>query len=106
MPKYFVQASYVGEGLKGLVKEGGSSRRATVEAVVKGMGGTLESFYYAFGEDDVLGVIDFPDNATATAFSLAVNGSGAIKARTTPLMTPEEVDEAAKKTVDFRPPGQ
>ena len=106
MPKYLVQASYVGEGLKGLLKEGGSSRRATVEALVKAMGGTLESFYYAFGEDDVLGVADFPDNATATAFSLAVNASGAIKARTIVLMTPEEVDEAAKKTVDFRPPGQ
>lgn len=106
MPKYLVQASYVGEGLKGLLKEGGSSRRATVEAVVKGMGGTLESFYYAFGEDDVLGIADFPDNATAAAFSLAVNASGTIQARTTVLMTPEEVDAAAQKTVDYRPPGQ
>lgn len=106
MPKYLVQASYVGAGLKGLLEEGGSSRRATVEGVVKGLGGTLESFYYAFGEDDVLGIIDFPDNGTAAAFSLAVNASGAIKAKTTPLMTTEEVDEAAKKNVDFRPPGQ
>ena len=89
MPKYLVQASYVGEGLKGLLKEGGSSRRATVETVVKGMGGTMESFYYAFGEDDVLGVVDFPDNSTAAAFSLAVNASGTIKARITVLMTPE-----------------
>jgi uncharacterized protein with GYD domain len=70
------------------------------------MGGTLESFYYAFGEDDVLGIGDFPDNATAAAFSLAVNASGAITVKTTVLMTPEEVDEATKKTVDFRPPGQ
>ena len=106
MPKYFIQGSYVGEGLKGLLKEGGSSRRVTVETVVKGMGGTLESFYYAFGEDDVLGIADFPDNATAAAFSLAVNASGAITVKTTVLMTPEEVDEATKKTVDFRPPGQ
>ena len=106
MPKYLVQASYVGEGLKGLLNEGGSSRRAAVETVVKGMGGTLESFYYAFGKDDVLGVVDFPDNAAAAAFSLAVNASGMIKARTTVLMTPEEFDKATKKTVDFRPPGQ
>ena len=106
MPKYLVQASYVGEGLKGLIKEGGSSRRATVEAVIKGMGGTLESFYYAFGEDDVFGVAEFPDNATAAAFSLTVNASGTIKARTTPLMTPEEIDTAVKIAVDFRPPGQ
>jgi uncharacterized protein with GYD domain len=106
MPKYLIQASYVGEGLKGLLKEGGSSRRATVEKVIEGMGGTLESFYYAFGEDDVLGIGNFPDNATAAAFSMAINASGAIKARTTVLMTPEEVDEAAKMSVGFRPPGQ
>jgi uncharacterized protein with GYD domain len=106
MPKYLIQASYVGEGLKGLLKEGGSSRRAAVETVIMGMGGTLESFYYAFGENDVVGIGDFPDNVTAAAFSLAVNASGAVKAKTTVLMTPEEVDEAAKKTVDYRPPGQ
>ncbi|MHC4187584.1 MAG: GYD domain-containing protein [Planctomycetota bacterium] len=106
MPKYLIQASYVGEGLKGLLKEGGSSRQAAVGTVVKGMGGTLESFYYAFGEDDVLGIADFPDNVTAAAFALAINASGAVKARTTVLMTPEEVDKAANKTVDYRPPGQ
>jgi uncharacterized protein with GYD domain len=70
------------------------------------MGGTLESFYYAFGEDDVFGVAEFPDNATAAAFSLTVNASGTIQARTTPLMTPEEIDTAVKIAVDFRPPGQ
>ena len=106
MPKYLIQASYVGEGLKGLLKEGGSKRRATVEEVIKGMGGSLELFYYAFGEDDVIGIGEFPDNATAAAFSMAVNASGAVKARTTVLMTPEEMDEASKKTVAFRPPGQ
>jgi len=105
MAKYLIQASYVGEGLKGLLKEGGSSRRAVVETVLKGMGGTLEVFYYAFGEDDVIGIGDMPDNATAAAFSLAINASGAVKAKTTVLMTPEEVDEAAKKTVSYRPPG-
>ena len=106
MPKYLVQASYVGEGLQGLLKEGGSSRKKTVETVIEGMGGTLESFYYAFGEYDVFGIADMPDNVTAAAFSLAINASGAIQARTTVLMTPEEVDKAVKKTVDFRPPGQ
>ena len=106
MPKYLVQASYVGEGITGLLKEGGTSRQKTVETILTGMGGTLESFYYSFGEDDVIGVAEFPDNATAAAFSLTVNASGAIKARTTALMTPEELDEAAKKTFDFRPPGK
>ncbi len=106
MAKYLIQASYAGEGLKGLLKEGGSSRRAAVETVIKGMGGTLESFYYAFGEYDVVGVVEFPDNETAAAFSLAINASGAVKAKTTVLMTTEEVDEAVKKTVNYRPPGQ
>jgi uncharacterized protein with GYD domain len=106
MPKYLVQGSYVGEGLKGLLTEGGSGRRAAVEAVLKEMGGALESFYYTFGKDDVLGVAEFPDNATAAAFSLAVNASGQLKVRTTVLMTPEELDEAAKKTVNFRPPSR
>ena len=98
MAKYLVQASYVGEGLKGLLKEGGSSRRAAVEKVVRGLGGTLESFYYAFGDYDVLGVVDFPDHAAATAFSLTVNATGAIKLKTTVLMTTEEVDEATKRS--------
>jgi uncharacterized protein with GYD domain len=106
MPKYLVQGSYVGEGLTGLLKEGGSSRRAAVDAVIKGMGGTMESFYYAFGDDDVLGVAEFPDNATAAAFSLAVNATETLQVKTTVLMTPEEIDEAAKATVNFRPPGR
>jgi uncharacterized protein with GYD domain len=74
--------------------------------MVKSLGGTLESLYYTFGEDDVFGIAEFPDNATVAAYSLTVNASGTIKVRTTVLMTPEEVDEAAKKTFDFRPPGQ
>ena len=106
MPKYFLQVSYVGEGLKGLLKEGGSSRVQTVTQLIKGMGGTVEAFYYAFGDDDVISIVDFPDNATAAALSLAVNASGAVTVKTTVLMTPEEVDEATKKTVDYRPPGQ
>lgn len=106
MPKFLVQASYIGDGPKGLLKEGGSQRRATIESIVKGLGGSLESFFFAFGEDDVLGIADFPDNATGAAFSLAVNASGTVKARTTVLMTPEEFDVSTKKTVNFRPPGK
>ena len=106
MPKYLVQASYVGEGLKGLIKEGGSSRRETVAKVIEGLGGKLETFYYAFGDFDVLGIADMPDSVSALAFSLAVNASGGINAKTIVLVTPEEVDDATKKAVDFRPPGQ
>ena len=106
MPKYLVQASYVGDGLKGLIKEGGTSRKETVTRVIEGMGGKMETFYYAFGDFDVIGIADMPDNVSSVAFSLAVNASGGIKAKTIVLITPEEIDEATKKAVDFRPPGQ
>ena len=106
MPKYLFQASYVGEGIKGLLKEGCSKLRETVEQTVKGMGGTLEAFYYAFGEDDVIAISDFPDNINAAALALMINASGAVELKTTVLMTPEEVDQATKKTIDYRPPGK
>jgi uncharacterized protein with GYD domain len=106
MPKYLIQASYAGEGLKGLIREGGTSRRETVTKVIEGMGGKMETFYYAFGDFDVIGIADMPDNVSTVAFSLAVNASGGINAKTIVLITPEEIDEATKKAVDFRPPGQ
>ena len=106
MPKFLVQANYVGEGLKGLIKEGGTKRRETVAQVIEGMGGKLESFYYAFGDYDVIGIADMPDNASSVAFSMMVNASGVINAKTTVLLTPEEIDQATKKTVDYRPPGK
>ena len=106
MSKYFFQASCVGDGLKGLLKEGGSKRRETVANLIAGMGGTLESFYYAFGEDDVVGMVDMPDNVSVAAISLMINASGAIALKMTVLLTPEEIDEAAKQVVDFRAPGQ
>ena len=106
MPKYMIQASYVGEGLKGLLKEGGTKRRETVTQVIESMGGTLESFYYAFGDYDVFGIADMPDNVSSVAFSLMINASGVINAKTIVLLTPEEIDQATKKTVDYRAPGQ
>jgi uncharacterized protein with GYD domain len=106
MPKYLLQGSYTEMGLKGVIKEGGSKRREAVEQLVNGMGGKLESFYYAFGDDDFFIISDMPDNVDATAVSLMVNASGAIKGRVKVLITPEEVDQAVKKTVKYRPPGQ
>jgi uncharacterized protein with GYD domain len=106
MPKYMVQASYVGDGLKGLLKEGGSKRRETVSKVIEAMGGKLESFYYAFGDYDVVGFANMPNNVSSAAFSLMLNASGVISAKTTVLLTAEEIDQATKKAVEFRPPGQ
>jgi len=106
MPKYLWQANYVGEGLKGLLKEGGSSRRAVVEKIVNSMGGKLEAFYYAFGETDLYGIADMPDNVSTAAFALTIAASGAVTLKTTVLLTPEEIDKAVKKSPSYRPPGK
>ncbi len=106
MPRYLAHASYTVEGLKGLLKDGGTKRREVIEQLAKGLGGTLEAFYYAFGDDDVFAILDFPDNVSAMAVSMAINASGGATVKTTVLLTPEEVDQATKKTVDYHPPGQ
>jgi uncharacterized protein with GYD domain len=105
MPKYLTVVSYTAEGTKGLLKEGGTARRAVVEKMMKSLGGKLESFYFAFGDDDVFVITEAPDNVTAAAVSLAVSASGAVRSKTVVLLTPEEIDQASKKTVEFRPPG-
>jgi uncharacterized protein with GYD domain len=106
MSKYLYQASYTKEGLEGLLKEGGSSRREAVAKAVEGLGGTLEVFYYAFGYTDVFAIADLPDNVSAASLALVVNVAGTAKVATTVLMTTEEVDQAVKKSVDYRAPGQ
>ena len=105
MPKYLFQASYTQSGLKGLLKEGGTSRREAVEKAIKSLGGALEAYYYAFGYHDVYAIADLPDNVSTTAFALIANAAGTAKVQTTVLITPEEVDQAVKKSVDYRPPG-
>lgn len=105
MPKYLVQGSYTPEGAKGLLKEGGSKRRAAVEELAASFGGKVEAFYYAFGDTDVFVIIDGADTVTAAATSLAVNAAGLVKLKMTPLITAEEMDQAAKKGVKYRPPG-
>ncbi len=110
MPKYQIQGSYTEEGLKGLLKEGGSKRREATEQALKAIGGTLEAYYYAFGDNDFYVIVDLPDNVNATAVVLVANASGAVKNKTTVLITPEEVDQAgdqaAKVGGEYRPPGQ
>ena len=106
MAKYLFQGSYTEEGLRGLLEEGGSKRREATEQLVKSLGGTLEAYYFAFGDNDFYVIVDTPNNVSASAGSLVANASGAVKVKTIVLLTPEEVDQAVKKTVDYRPPGQ
>jgi uncharacterized protein with GYD domain len=105
MPKYLIEASYTLEGVRGVQSAGGSSRRDAVADVAKSVGGSLESFYFAFGDHDVYTIVDLPDNESAAAVALTVNASGAVKIRTMVLLTPEEVDAASKASVEYRPPG-
>jgi uncharacterized protein with GYD domain len=106
MAKYLAQFTYTEEGLKGLLKEGGSKRREATEQLVKGMGGKLEAYYFSFGDYDGFAVFDGPDNMSAAAASLIVNASGAVKVKTTVLLTPEEVDKAVKISAPYRAPGK
>lgn len=105
MPKYLFEASYSPQGVEGISSKGGSSRREAVAAMAEGLGGKLESFYFAFGDVDAYVTVDLPDNEAATAVALAVNGTGGATVKTVQLLTPEEVDAAAKRSAGYRPPG-
>jgi uncharacterized protein with GYD domain len=106
MPRYLSLAKYTPEGLKGLVKEGVASRRASVEQAMKALGGHIESFYFAFGDHDAVVISELPDNASIAALSLAVGATGLVSLKTVVLLSPDEMAEAMKKTVAYRGPGQ
>ena len=105
MAKFLIKVAYTAEGTRGLMKEGGTSRRAAIQKLIEDRGGRLEAFYFAYGEDDALLIVDVPDSSTGLALTLAVNASGAARLSTVPLLTPEDVDAAAKISVSYRPPG-
>ncbi len=105
MPKFLIKASYSADGARGLMKEGGTGRRAAVDKLIQGAGGRVEAFYFAYGEADAYVITDFSDAASALALSLAVNASGAVRLSTIPLITPDEMDAATKKNVAYRAPG-
>ena len=105
MAKFLVKASYSVDGAKGVQSTGGTSRRDAVATMAEGLGGSLESFYFAFGETDSYVVLDLPDNRSAAAASLVVNASGGATSEVVVLLTPEDLDAAANLAVDYRPPG-
>jgi uncharacterized protein with GYD domain len=106
MPRYLIHASYTAEGAKGVISEGGSGRRDAIAKLAEGLGGKMECLYFAFGDDDVVTIVDFPDNVSAAAVGLTVSASGLVRTRTTVLLTPEELNDAAQKSVSYRGPGQ
>ena len=106
MPKYLFQGSYVGDGIRGLAAEGGTSRVEAARKLFGSLGGTLECFYFAFGAEDLVVICDLPDNVSAAAFSLAINNSGKARGRVTALLTPEEIDQVITKSPNYRAPGE
>lgn len=106
MAKFLITASYTSEGVKGVQSKGGSARRDAVKQTVETLGGSLESFYFAFGDEDAYVVADLPGNEAAAAVALAVNAAGGAAAKTTVLLTPEEIDSAAQQSVSYQPPGR
>jgi uncharacterized protein with GYD domain len=105
MAKYLIMASYTAEGAKGVLKDGGTKRRQAAEAAIKSAGGKLDGFYFAFGESDAVVIVDAPDHATVASASLAINASGAVRTKTVVLLTPEEIDQASKKSTTYKAPG-
>ena len=105
MQKYLFYGSYTPKGYRGLLAEGGTKRIEAAQQALKSAGGTLESFYFSFGERDFYIIVNLPDNVSTTAITLAGNVSGTFDIHAVPLLTPEEIDEAVRKSVDFRPPG-
>jgi uncharacterized protein with GYD domain len=105
MAKYLIQGNYTTEGIKGVLKEGGTGRREAVSAALKGLGGKIESMYYAFGETDVYVIVEAPDNVTAAALAMGVAATGTVGIKTTVLLSVEEIDQATKKTLSYRPAG-
>ena len=106
MPKYLIEASYTADGIKGVLKEGGSGRREAVTAALKSLGGRVESMYYAFGDVDVYVIVDAPDNVAMAALAMGIAATGTVALKTTVLMTVEEIDQAGKKTLAYRAPGR
>jgi uncharacterized protein with GYD domain len=104
--KYLITASYSQHGITGVFKEGGTARVKTIEGLLSGMGGNLEAFYFAFGDTDCYLIVDLPDNVTAAALGAAVAASGSVtRYETVVLLTPADIDAAAKVSVGYRPPG-
>lgn len=105
MPKYLMKASFMLEGIRGVLKEGGTARRTAVEQCAASIGGKVEAFYFAFGKTDTYTIIDLPSNADMAALAGTIGATGAVEIETVVLLTPKEVDEATKKKVSYRPPG-
>ena len=106
MKKYLIKASYNANGVKGLIEDGGTQRKLVVQKMLAGLGGKMESFYYAFGEHDAYIISELPDDISAAAVGLRVNSTGLVSISTTVLLSPEDIDAASKKSISYQAPGE
>jgi uncharacterized protein with GYD domain len=102
---YLIKASYTQSGVQGVLKDGGSGRRKAIDALVASVGGTIESCYWALGDDDIYITAELPDNVSAAAIAATVGATGAASIHTTVLLTAAEVDEAIARHPAYRAPG-
>jgi uncharacterized protein with GYD domain len=105
MAKYLLQVNYTLDGVKGVLAQGGSARKAAAQAAAKSAGGKVESFHFALGSTDAYVIAELPGNTAAAALALTVTAGGGATVSTTALLTPEEIDKAAGTNVKYRPPG-
>jgi uncharacterized protein with GYD domain len=105
MSKYLIEASYGSEGVKGVAAKGGTARREAVAQLIDSMGGSIESFYFAFGDADVYVIAELPSDEAATGLALSINQSETTRIKTVVLLTPEQVDAAAKMVPEYKAPG-
>ncbi len=101
MPRFLVIARYEAQGARAVMAAGGTARRSAFAHAVLDLEGRLESFDFALGDADVYAVVELPDSAAAAALSLTITGGGVASVRTVPLLTPEEVDRAARLHPDY-----
>ena len=97
MPYYMLQAAYTGEACAAQASNP-QNRVEQLRPVIEGLGGTIESAFYSFGEYDAVLIAQYPDNVSAAPFAVAASAAGALKAvKTTPLMTVEEGVETMRR---------
>ncbi|MGK5738574.1 GYD domain-containing protein [Micromonospora sp. URMC 103] len=105
MAKFLLKSTFTPEGVKGLVKDGGSKRAEVATRAIEAAGGRVESLCFGLGEYDTYVVCDLPDHKTAAALAIAIRAAGGVDTRVVPLLTPQEVDEAVRKQMSYQPPG-
>ena len=105
MPKYLIKANYTTEGIRGVAAKGGTVRSEVVGKLIGDAGGTMECFYYAWGDADAYIIGDLPSDEAMAGIALAVSSSGSVNISTTPLLTPAQIDTASSSLPGYSPPG-